>query len=545
MKASFTITLIALFLLGSWSSGYSQKLKDERIYFRYTSVPSEKLPDDYLTYSVKVYGSGASQAGLSADNIAKRVNMDAFRRIATADGKFGHLRVVINTGYARLSKGERKSKTRKTKNKDGKEVSTTYYWYEIPAQMEANFKILDPESNVLASGSSSYSKKYKTKEYTSSTTAYKNYGANFNTARKEVASSCVNGISSKVNQTLANRYDFAKRKEHKNLYYIKKHDTEEGFRRALEITKAFFENPDNVCKSSEEALEALAAPIEFWQQHASASTSDKKESRIHKAANYNLALIYLFVDEYEKAQMHAQSILDVQSKFQRALWVVSQSEETKTRLETQGMDTRRYCRDVSDAPGPAKVAAFKEEQEELETSTNADEGTIIMDGDTIKGTFIVAEGAENLLFGPKGNVTFKTQKGTEFVEYDLADDKLTAFDFSGRSFVKRTYTPRAKGKEESMNCILEEVYASDKISLYEYYPIAASISDESSEFAFLKTGDSEPTSLSGTSFLLWKKGIASYFEDCADLNAMCLEGGIEKEKDSLIKAARIYSELCE
>ena len=61
----------------------------------------------------------------------------------------------------------------------------------------------------------------------------------------------------------------------------------------------------------------------------------------------------------------------------------------------------------------------------------------------------------------------------------------------------------------------------------------------------MKAGESEPTSLSGTTILLWKKGIASYFEDCAELNAMCLEGGIEKEKESLIKAARIYSELCE
>lgn len=545
MKSTLTITFAVLLLLGSWTSSYSQKLKDERIHFNYTSVPSDKLPDDFLTYSVKVYGSGASQAGMSTDNIAKSIKMDAFRRIESAGGEYGHLRVVVNTGYVRLSTGERKSKTRTTKKKDGKEVSTTYYWYLIPARMEATYKILDPESNILASGTSSYNQKYKTKEYTSSSAAYKNYTANANSARKEVASSCVKGVRDKANHALADRFDFAKRKDYRNLYYITKHDSEEGFKRAFDLTKAFFENPDNVCKSSEEALEALEAPIEFWQKHANASTSDKKMKRIHKAANYNLALIYMFTDEYEKAKMHAENILEVQNKFQRAVKIVKQSDETVKRLETQGINSSRYCRDVSDAPGPAKVAAFKEEQEELATSTNADGGTIVMEGDTITGTFVVEEGADQLLFGPKGNVVFKAQKDNEFVDYDLTDDKITAFDFSGRSFVKRTFTPRAKGKDESMACILEEVYSSDKITLYEYFPIAATISDESSEYAFLKAGDSEPTSLSGTSFLIWKKGIAKYFEDCADLNAMCLEGAIQQDKESLVKAARIYSELCE
>ncbi|MBV6652229.1 MAG: hypothetical protein KI786_00645 [Mameliella sp.] len=490
-------------------------------------------------------GSGAAQGGGSNEAIAKSIKMDAFRRIEPGSGSYGHLRIVANTGYVRISKGEKQTETRKRKNKDGKETSTTYHWYNFPVQINANFKVLDPENNVLASETSQVNTKHKSTEYVSHATAYKNYAASYNAAKKNAASKCVSALRERISSTLINKFDFKKRKIYNKLYIIKKHDLENGFQDAFDQTKAFFGNEENLCKTSEEVLAALNEPISFWEKHADTPTDDKKSARIHKAANYNLALVYIHTDQYEKAKKHAENILAVQKKYLKAQRIVTGCGIMQEKLEAQGLASRRFCRDVSNAPGPAKVAAFKEEQEELESSANADEGTISIGGDTISGSFILAEGADQLLFGPKGNITFKAQKGNEFVEYELSADSISSFSFSGRTFVKRKYTPRAKGKEESMTCILEEVYASDKITLYEYFPVAASLADATSEYALEKTGDAEPTSLSGTSFLLWKKGIAKYFEDCADLNAMCLEGGIQQDKESLIKAARIYSELCE
>jgi len=71
------------------------------------------------------------------------------------------------------------------------------------------------------------------------------------------------------------------------------------------------------------------------------------------------------------------------------------------------------------------------------------------------------------------------------------------------------------------------------------------LSGEKTELAYQKTGDPAPVSLEDTQFLVLNKGLSKYFADCPDLTKMCSEGQIELYKEDLIKAARIYTELCE
>jgi hypothetical protein len=123
--------------------------------------------------------------------------------------------------------------------------------------------------------------------------------------------------------------------------------------------------------------------------------------------------------------------------------------------------------------------------------------------------------------------------------------EITAFSIGDRTFVKRTFTPCAKGKANPATHVMEEIYNSEKIVLYKYYPSGGALSDAKTEFAFKKKAEDNPVSLYDTQFLILKKGLANYFTDCADLKAMCEEGGIENEQESLLKAARIYSEVCQ
>ena len=91
---------------------------------------------------------------------------------------------------------------------------------------------------------------------------------------------------------------------------------------------------------------------------------------------------------------------------------------------------------------------------------------------------------------------------------------------------------------------MEELYASDKISLYKYYPISGALGDEKHEFALQKKAEETPISLLDTQFLMFEKGLANYFNDCEDLKIMCENGKIALEEEDLLKAARIYSEVC-
>ena len=150
-----------------------------------------------------------------------------------------------------------------------------------------------------------------------------------------------------------------------------------------------------------------------------------------------------------------------------------------------------------------------------------------------------------MVFGAKGNTKFMAEEDGEMIEYDLTSEEVSEFTMGERKFIKTRFNPSAKGKGESAMHILEVVYTSDKIKLLKYYPSSGALGEEKSEFAFQKNSDDFPLSLEDTQFLLWKKGLSKYFGDCADLKDMCTEGGIKKNQDDLIKAARIYSELCE
>jgi len=44
---------------------------------------------------------------------------------------------------------------------------------------------------------------------------------------------------------------------------------------------------------------------------------------------------------------------------------------------------------------------------------------------------------------------------------------------------------------------------------------------------------------------MFNKGLANYFSDCEDLKTMSNEGGFKLNEEDLVKAARIYSEICQ
>lgn len=523
----------------------AQKLKDKNIKLYAVSIPSEKLPDDYLTYSVKSSGSGAGLAGKSNEAIANSIKMDAFRRIEPDGNNFGHLRILVNTGYLSTDRAQPKSRTSTTKNKDGSTKTNRYYWYEYPMRINSSYKIVDPDGSVLAAGQGGFSGTKKGREFGSAKARSDNFTKQLNAKRREAAAEAVDGITGSLRSRLVEQFDFSKRFRYENVYFIKKHDSEEGFVKAYELTKAFFENPEHICMTSEEAKKELEAPIAFWQRYDDAKyRGDKKLKKLYVAANYNLALVYAQLDEYALAREHANKVIKVEEKHKRSSNLIKKTRDIESRLKKQGITSRRFCRDVSGAAGPAQVAAFEMEKEEIESSGKSSDGGIVLDGNAVSGTF-VQSGDGPLSFGPKGNTKFKVEENNQFTEYELTDDRITKFNLGDRDFVKRQFAPSAKGDSELKNCIMEEVYTSDKISLYQYCPTGGELSDDKTEFAFAKAGDEVPTSLLATQFLLWKKGLAKYFGDCTDLSEMCGAGEIEMNRDDLIKAARIYSELCE
>lgn len=546
MKSSHLTFLLALLFLST--SVFGQRLKDKRVTFNFVSLPSEKLPDDYLTYSARFYGYNHLTAGMTLKNVEKSIKMDGFKRVPDeGQNGGGHLRIIMNTGVARLGQAEFKSKKNTHKDKEtGKETYTYEYWYEVPVTSMANYKIVDPEGNVLHEQKVNCGDIAQTKHYSNSTTLRKNYKSLMATIKKNFAKKSVNTVSRSAGAYATKNYDFDHAKDNETFYTIVKHETEKDFNKYYEQLKK--EMPETGADIPTEELKAkFGDALAFYEGEADKDApSDKKLKRVFKAANYNAAILNFYMDDFEKAVHYANRVIaNDDGKHKPAEKLIERVQEIKSKMEVHGVNTMHYSRDVADAVPPSVLKAIELEMEEMEEDNDLLEGTIVVDGKEVKGRFVSEKESDELSFGEKGNTSFMVQEGAEKTDYDLTSANISAFSIGERSFVKMNFAPCAKGKSEPNSHILEKMYTSDKINLYKYYPEGGALSDGKVEYAYKKAADENPVSLYDTQFLIFKKGLANYFSDCADLKGLCEEGSIENNEEGLMQAARIYAEVCQ
>jgi tetratricopeptide (TPR) repeat protein len=535
--------LCALFFT---TPGFSQKAKDKRVDIKYVTLPAEKLPTDFTTYSVSVTGDNIAIGGLSTTSLENSIKMDGFKRVGTAvDGEFGHLRISVNTGE--VSTGRMSWKTRQESHKDDKGVvtKTNYYWYEMPCSGITSYKIVDPEGNILSSGNHNYNSTTKSKEYTSNASLTAQEGNLRSSLRKGYAADMASGAVGEAKSVLSTKYDFAFATDDVQYYWIKKHAEEIAFEAKLDKTIEVFKAlPANAPAS--EGLTKLEECIKLWTRFSEKNPgSDKDLQEVYLACNANLAYTYFYLDNLDESEKHLKRIIAVGEKEKKAERLLERIGKIRTQMNFHNIHTMHYSRDLANALPPSKVKALEEEKEQLAADNNSLPGYMVMKADTVSGTFMRTKADEDFIFGPNGNTKFMVDKAGKMEEQDITKSDVSEFVIGDRKFTRMTFSPCAKGKSEAASHIMEQLYDSEKIKLYKYYPVSGTLSSASNEFAYQKKADAAPVSLMDTQFLLFNKGMANYFSDCGDLKDLCTEGGFKMNEDDLIKAARVYAEVCE
>jgi len=108
--------------------------------------------------------------------------------------------------------------------------------------------------------------------------------------------------------------------------------------------------------------------------------------RIFEAANYNLAVAYLYLDELDKA------ITDLDGKNKKARKLLTKIDETRRLMDMHRINTLHYVRDLSDAVPPAQVAAYERQQQEEAKEAAAEksiDATLTLKGEQIAGKVVV------------------------------------------------------------------------------------------------------------------------------------------------------------
>ncbi len=531
----------------------AQKIKDERISFEFTRLPSNPLDPTFTTYSSVVYGSdyGLENLGYDRNQMAESYfSLGGFKRV----GQGGHFRISCYVGYPVTTAAETKSYQKTITNKDKTKTKVTRYKKEVSYRVPVRYKVEDYQGNVITSGSMNEIKTFTWGDGATSATALSNSWRNSRDGviTPKYKKAVKDGFSS-ASGTIRSLYGYSVKKRTAQIEMLgKKDDGTEEFMSAYETTKAAFalmradEKPDKVKEAVRPALEFYMAEKNKW------SAADKKERKVRSTCVYNLATIFYWLDELDEARKYANECIEIDYKPGRGKTLIRGIDATKKLFDINNTTSRHPSFNLSNATAPG-MAAFGGLDVVEEggaggggAAATALTGFIVdKNGDKVPGDFMVtAADGEELKFGPQGNVSFDYMQDGRKASAALSPMDIKEFSLNERNFMVMDFVPGAKGNTESKTAIMELLYDGGSIKVLKYYPYDDALGDQSVEYAFHKTGDAAPTSTSSTTFLLFNKGLQKYFADCADLAEVAGTGEFKKTEDDIIRAARVYAEMC-
>ncbi|MCG8328447.1 MAG: hypothetical protein MI974_12210 [Chitinophagales bacterium] len=550
MFKQVSLIVVSLLLLTNYS-GFSQKVKWEKIKTAYTQLPSKPLPPEFTTYSVKVYGGYSDQiagAGLTKADLAKKIAMDGFKRVDN-----GHFRVVVQLGYFRTENVKTNTLERVKEDKEGNK--TKYYRYTKSFQyyMPISMQITDYKGNVIEervlSGSSN-AQTWTSKEYSKASELNDWYYKNRTTTRNGLIKSHINSVLSNASSSIRTKYDYQHISNHSDwMEEVRKVPEEEAFLKHIDNVRKVFADmkPD---ESIDQMKEKVKPAIDYWASLLDLyDAGHKKERKVVHACTYNIAVTFFWLDDLDSAYKYATDCINIGWKETRPKTLQREIEAIRKLFAANNITSRHLKRDIENATPPSNAAAMGElAMEDGGAAANAvnKEGYVITsNGDSLAGQFVInTEASEELTFGPNGNISFVYVSDGMEKKNTLNPAETKAFAMDKRYFAIIPFAPGSDPDAEEQACIMECLYDSNPVSVYTYCPYDDQLGEEEVEFAFRKK-EGGLVSTKDTQFLLFGKGLAKYFEDCSDLKELAAAGEFKHNKKDIIRAARVYAELCQ
>jgi hypothetical protein len=335
---------ILAILMQSAFGVHSQKIRDKRIDVNYVSLPEQTLPDSFNTYSVDVSGSSLRDVRLIEWDIERHIRMDGFTKLEGGEKGDADLRIHVDAGTLFEGLALMRSRAVTQKQRGGGTVVFRYYWYEVDYSITPSFEILDPKNKRLASGTLPVHETLRTREYTDPGRLQRSYSYLVRDLREKFVKGTSEDIARATQRTIAEQFDFAFVTDQPQMYYVKNHPEEQAFEKHVDRTELIFKEM-TATTPAEEGLNDLSREIAFWQKYVDRGPGREGPSReVWAASNYNLAVVFYYLDRIDEAENHLQQILKLDSKDKRASALLEQIRRTKELMDLHGIRTMHYDR---------------------------------------------------------------------------------------------------------------------------------------------------------------------------------------------------------
>lgn len=337
---------------------FAQRVDLDRFNFTatYRDFPDEPLPAAYKTFNVRIEAAPSLGLGYTAGNLENIIAIEGLKKVTGT----GHVTILAILDDIVIEKSETKERIEIKKDRQGAEIRKSLFSTEMIYSFSARASVYDYKGNSILSNyilSEREDKKtYKTPEYANAADAFNNFNNKIVEIKTNLAKQLVNSAVSNLNSTLNARYGYAVQRvndmfwvlnNRKHPEYAEQQKAWNNFKNAIVLM-----SPDEPLDKVKERMKPV---IDYYEKVKTAYTASDKEARkLRYASYYNLAKIYLYLDDPMAAMREADalSMNDYDESDGKALRSVAESLDEQ--LKKNNASTRHFLVDIARYEPPVK-----------------------------------------------------------------------------------------------------------------------------------------------------------------------------------------------
>ena len=322
----------------------------------FRDFPDEPLPAEFKTYNVRIEAAPSLGLGYSAYNLESLVSIEGLRKVNGT----GHITILAMLDDIVIEKSETKERIETKRDKQNVEIKTSLFSTEMTYSFSARTTVYDYKGNTVLNNYSLYEREnkrtYKTPEFNNPADAANNFNNKILEIKSNIAKQLVNSVITNLNSILNARYGYAIQKVNDIFWVLnnKKHPEYSEQQKAWNNFKnaIVLMNPDEPLDKVKEKLKPVIA---YYDKVKTIYTSSDKEARkLRYASYYNLAKIYLYLDDPTSAMREADALAmnDYDESDGRNLRAVA--ENLDAQLKKNNAATRHFSLVINSFEPPVK-----------------------------------------------------------------------------------------------------------------------------------------------------------------------------------------------
>lgn len=277
----------------------------------YRSYPEDPLPKDFKTYNIRVEASPSLGLGYYGGNqYADQLQIEGLKK---TEGT-GHVTFLLMMDDIIFEKSELKERIQTSKDKQGVETKKSFFSTELVYSFAARTTLYDYKGNSLVSNKVLFDRDrkmtHKTSEFASAEEATDNYNKKISDTRSGLAKQLIQQVIQQMNAWMNSQYGFPVQRINDILWVLnnKRHAAYNDHQKAWNDFKnaIVLMSPDEPLDNVREKMKPV---IDFYNKEKEKyNSSDREHKKLRYSCFYNLAKIYLYLDEPENAMREADAL---------------------------------------------------------------------------------------------------------------------------------------------------------------------------------------------------------------------------------------------